>query len=394
MSNFEVKVQQIFIKPHPNADAIELGNIGSPDGWQVVVKKGQFTTGDLVVYIGENAVVPDWILKRYGFWNEDNNKGKLAGKAGNRVKGIRLRGEFSLGLVIPVTRQETHLQKQGHVVEMEHKNVLVVDEGDNIAEFLGITKYEPPIPINMAGEVYNIGTHIGVNYDIEHIKNYPNVLVEGEIVQITEKIHGTFCQIVVLPPNQQYYHEDHFQLRNNNNTLQAYVAISSKGVGGRGLFFKNNDQNINNVYVCAVQEYFNNLSKIKVTEPVTICGEVFGNGVQDLQYGCTPGQIQFRMFDIYVGQRGSGRWLNDYELDSWSTLYEIPRVPVLYRGQYDNDLMLQLTHHTKSEFDSNQIREGVVIKPTIERTDSVLGRVALKSINEDYITRKNGTEFN
>ena len=58
MSEIKCNVQQIFIKPHPNADALELANIGSTEGWQCVVKKGQYKTGDYVVYIPENAVVP------------------------------------------------------------------------------------------------------------------------------------------------------------------------------------------------------------------------------------------------------------------------------------------------------------------------------------------------
>jgi RNA ligase (TIGR02306 family) len=107
MSNFEVKIQKIFVKSHPNADKLEIGNIGSPDGWQVVIGKGLYQTGDLVAYIGENAVVPEWVLKKYGYWNEEKGKGMLAGSKGTRVKAVRLRDEFSLGIVIPLsTNQE------------------------------------------------------------------------------------------------------------------------------------------------------------------------------------------------------------------------------------------------------------------------------------------------
>ncbi|MEM2159401.1 MAG: hypothetical protein QXN55_00415 [Candidatus Nitrosotenuis sp.] len=179
MSNFEVKVQRIFIRPHNNADALELGNIGSPDGWQVVVKKGQYETGDLVAYIGENAVVPEWVLKKYGFWNTEKDIGMLAGSKGNRVKAVRLRGEFSLGICIP----------NEEVVSDDYTAVLGL-EGENVADILGVTKYEPPIPTQLTGEVFNLGQHLTVDYDIENIKNYPNVLVEGEEVQVTEKIHG------------------------------------------------------------------------------------------------------------------------------------------------------------------------------------------------------------
>lgn len=105
MSTFEVKVQPIFIKPHPNADKLELANIGSPEGWQVVVAKGRFKSGDLCVYIGENAVVPEWVLKHYGYWNDEKNIGLLAGSRGDRVKAVRLRNEFSLGIVLSLSKK-------------------------------------------------------------------------------------------------------------------------------------------------------------------------------------------------------------------------------------------------------------------------------------------------
>jgi hypothetical protein len=34
------------------------------------------------------------------------------------------------------------------------------------------------------------------------------------------------------------------------------------------------------------------------------------------------------------------------------------------------------------------IREGVVVKPTIERTDPKIGRVVLKYLNDDYLLQK------
>lgn len=101
MSTFEAKVYKLRIEEHPNADALELAVVGD---YRSIVRKGEFKTGDLGVYIPTNAVVPIWLLKRLGLWDEDRAKGKLAGKDGNRVKEIRLRGILSEGLVYPVDR--------------------------------------------------------------------------------------------------------------------------------------------------------------------------------------------------------------------------------------------------------------------------------------------------
>ncbi len=44
--------------------------------------------------------------------------------------------------------------------------------------------------------------------------------------------------------------------------------------------------------------------------------------------------------------------------------------------------------------DANHIREGIVMVPAVERRDARIGRVCLKSVSADYLTRKGGTEFN
>ncbi|MGI0076350.1 MAG: RNA ligase (ATP) [Nitrosopumilaceae archaeon] len=398
MATFEVLIQKIFIKPHWNADALEIGSIGSHDGWQVVVKKDQYKTGDLVAYIGENAIVPEWILKSYGFWNEEKNVGLLAGKQGNRVKAVKLRGAFSLGICLPVDKVDgQHFISVPDGTTPEGAMLLLQEEQD-IAEDLGITKYEPPIPTQMSGELYNAGQAITVNYDVENIKNWPDVIGEGEPVQITEKLHGILCQIICVPFVGVGVDPSEHLLVSGDSHRRRYIGVASKGLGAAGLCFKHNDANKNNVYLRATQKYWegiaNGLSQMQITSNVVILGEVFGDGIQDLKYGM-KNEIGFRVFDIYVGRRGLGRYLSCSELNIWCTWMHLEWVPVLYRGPFSKALLEQHTQHTKSTFDSNQVREGVVIKSLSEREVPELGRVSLKSINEDYYLRRGTiTEFN
>ncbi len=397
MAEFEVKIQKIFITEHPNADSLEIGHIGSQDGWQVVVRKGIYKDQDLCAYIGENAVVPEWVLQKYGFWNEEQSKGMLAGSLGNRVKAVRLRGQFSLGICIPVN----NYIGPANFIRLQDEEIQYVEEGDDVTEFLGVTKFEPSIPTAMFGQVYNGGTNIGVNYDVENIKNYSNVLQEGEQVQITEKIHGTNFQVVVLPIKPEYHHEEHlFRQYEHDPDATGYIAVSSKGQGGKGLFLKHNKENENNVYLKTTYPIYSYLINALITrfnnETFTVVGEIYGSGIQDLTYGMTNNEKSFRVFDVYVGERGRGRWLEDSELDDFCAATNIKRVPVLYRGPYSKELVNELSQHTKSVFDSKQIREGVVIKAVPERTfHNGQCRVSLKLLNEDYLTRKGQTtEFN
>lgn len=90
MSTLRVTAEQLTVHEHPNADALELAQVGL---YRAVVAKGAYRTGDFAVYIPEQAVLPDVLIAQLGL------TGRLAGGAANRVKAVRLRGELSQGLV-------------------------------------------------------------------------------------------------------------------------------------------------------------------------------------------------------------------------------------------------------------------------------------------------------
>lgn len=396
MSTFDCKVVPITILPHPNAEKLELAQVAD---YRCVVGKDLYKTGDLVAYIPEAAVIPEDQLQFFGYWSEANNKGLLAGSKGDRVKAVKLRGEVSQGLVFPVNKIAMYLGQPDREFVV----------GDDVAPLLGITKYEPPIPVGMAGEVYNAGQAVTVDYDIENLKKYPDVLQEGEEVIFTEKLHGTSFQIGLLRPAAKYENENHFKVKTSYG--EGYFFIGSKGLGAQGLCFKDVEANKNNVYVRAARQFglFEKLLKLRthlecfghaeaINEPLILQGEVFG-AVQDLTYGAKQGEIFFRAFDICVGERSYRRYFDEDQFAEATVVMGLERCPVLYKGPYSKEKILELTHHTKSKVCPNQISEGGVVKPTKERKDPSIptmgGRVILKSINEDYLLRKgNATEFN
>lgn len=396
MSTFDCKVVPITILPHPNAEKLELAQVAD---YRCVVGKDLYKTGDLVAYIPEAAVIPEDQLQFFGYWSEANGKGLLAGSKGDRVKAVKLRGEVSQGLVFPVNKIAMYLGQPDREFTV----------GEDVAPLLGITKYEPPIPVGMAGEVYNAGQAVTVDYDIENLKKYPDVLQEGEEVIFTEKLHGTSFQIGLLPIMDKYHHDGNFRVKTEDG--EGYFFIGSKGLGAQGLCFKDVEANANNVYVRAARQFklFEKLLKLcnqmlemngltNFEEPVILQGEVFG-AVQDLTYGAKQGEIFFRAFDICVGERSYRRYFDEEMFAKAMVIMELDRCPVLYKGPYSKEKILELTHHTKSKVCPDQISEGGVVKPTKERKDQAIptmgGRVILKSINEDYLLRKgNATEFN
>jgi RNA ligase (TIGR02306 family) len=124
MSTFSVEAFEIQISSHPDPEvhSIELAQVG---GYRSIVRKGQYKTGDVALFIPPQAIVPDNLLKELGLFDEEKGKGRLKGE-GNRLGPARFRGVLSEGLVYcPEFPLET---------------------GVDYSAKLGITKYEPIIP--------------------------------------------------------------------------------------------------------------------------------------------------------------------------------------------------------------------------------------------------------
>lgn len=383
MSTFAVPIKRIrAIEPHPNADSIEFAVI---DGYRSIVKKGEFQPGDFVAYIPEASMLPEWILKRLGFWDAEKNCGKLNGKEGNRVKAIRLRGELSQGICYPVTGREFGLSEIDRTFGIEKHSL---EEGDDVAVFLGITKYEPPIPVAMAGEVFNAGQELTLHFDVENWKSFPGMLMEGEEVIFTEKLHGT-CTVVAILPYKDAHPEAFGEKKN--------ILVFSKGLGAKGLVFKNNERNHDNLYIRATRKLVERIDEMQcdnadgVAVPNFILGETFGPGVQDLAYSK---EVGFRVFAVAYGYRGDQRYQNWSFVDgSLKAQFGFETVPVLYRGPFSAVVMREHTDG-KTTMAAEHIREGIVMAPAVERYDPNIGRVCLKSVSADYLTRKGGTEYN
>lgn len=375
MSNHSVDVFRVEVVPHPDADRLELAVFR---GYQCIVRKGQYQSGDLCVYIPEYSVLPDSMIEKYGLRNY------LAGKEKNRVRPIRLRGVLSQGICLPA--------EDGWV------------EGQDVAEILGVTKYEPPAPLFGEGTRWKAGVLRTVRYDIQNWKRFPDVIKEGEDVVFTEKIHGTFCGIGIMP-------------RTLASSEYGDVLAFSKGLGSAGIAYVANDPECNqdNAYVKA---YRLNQDAIRLGHAryapdamLFVLGEVFGSDVQDLGYGArrqgNASKFGFRVFDVMIRKMVNHYQVDTYldspELDEFCAYTGLTRVPVLYRGPFSVEKMREYTDGLETVSGSAlHIREGIVMRPVYERDawptfeechERGLHRVILKSVSGDYLTRKSGTEY-
>jgi len=392
MSEFTCSVVRVSIVPHPNADAIEIAQVGD---FQSIVKKGQFKDGDYGVYIPEQAIVPQWLLEDMGMWDATRNKGGLSGAAGNRVKAIKLRGVLSQGLMLTV---QPYSDTEVLVASTPHEGnqgAGIVAIGGDAASCLGIVKYEPSVPSHMAGKIAGVDLAATLGYDFDNIKKKPDLFTEGEEVVITEKIHGTLMQIGVVPESMA-----------NDRYYKGRVTISSKGMGRQGFVLDYTDTD--NLYVQAAIKHglfekalaFFGDAANEMDMPYFIVGEVYGRtasgaGVQDLVYdGETLG---FRMFDVVCGTRGNEQWFSFEEFVNTAEMMDVPIVPVLYVGPFSKAVVLEHTDGntvvqpavTRNVI--SQIREGVVVKSIDGGYHPSYGRKVAKSVSEAYLLRKGET---
>lgn len=405
MSEFKVEVVKIDdVIDHPNADRLSINKIADFECISNKKEDGshRYNPGDLVVYIPEASVLPEWLLKEMGFWNEEKQKGTLSGSRGNRVKPVKLRDIFSQGLLYPVltcqNAGEMYIYCQGEVHYPVHKC-------DDVTEFLNIHKYEPPIPVYLSGKVGNLHGYT-VSYDIENFQKYGDkVFKEDDYVVATEKLHGTYFQIGILSDLSS---EDKEKALSNKDIIEvgkyekAYAYVTSKGLAGKGLVQKSSDDNLNNLYQKVLQELKNNGTLDTIVDDLYsytknfkfyIMGEIYGKGVQDLHYGLN--QTDFRVFDIlcYDGDLGIKSYMNILARENFCSNYNIKHVPILYSGPYDKE---ELKKHRDgpTTLGNQHIREGIVIEHVDGDDENMGNRRKLKWVSPDYLLRKGGTEFN
>lgn len=173
------------------------------------------------------------------------------------------------------------------------------------------------------------------------------------------------------------------------------MQVSSKGIGAQYLALKADDRNLywRAVRAHGVPAVAARLAEQLGAERIGIFGEVFGAGVQDLTYGSSgrtelPG---YAVFDVSALIDGQLRWLSAAELLAGL----LPLVPELWRGPFDPAVVLaQADGRETVSGRALHLREGVVIRPVVERHSPVLGgRAIAKAVSGAYLTRKGGTEF-
>lgn len=360
MSTHSVNIIEISeVKPHTNADRLEIIPIG---GWQVVVRKGEFKVGDKAVYIEPDYTVP---LNRDEFSFLDDGKGKER----HRLRAVRLRGELSYGLLIPVPKNLSHLPV-----------------GANVMSELGIERWEPK---PKGGQSSHPGNKIKVNgphirfspkFDLENYQRYPNLFKEGEPIWALEKIDGA---------NARYcWNNGKMHIGSRNHWLKHDMSWWEKFRDWFKYLFKKkkNYQHPQTIWKQALEKYPQITEWCKAHPNHVLFGEVYGD-VQDLKYGMQDGEVAFAAFAAINGD--TGQWVDFGFLKSTLDMYNVPVVPVVYCGPFNSEVFV-LAEQDSFIGPSGHIMEGIVLLPEKERFDPNFGRVTLKYISKRFWEHDNG----
>ena len=211
------KIKEIY--PHPNADSLEFVKVL---GYQCIVPKGKWNVGDWCILIQPDTVLPD------ASW------AKVYKEKSNRVKAIKLRGEWSFGIVEDLS-----------IIPHSFGFEFLKKEGEEVSEYIGVTKYEAPQPQDLDAKG---GLPFGIcKTDEERFQNLDLQKYIGKKVDITLKVDGqsftAYCKdgVVGVTGRTLEYNLDfennftrNFKRYNLDEALRSYCEKHGVNIALRG----------------------------------------------------------------------------------------------------------------------------------------------------------------
>lgn len=387
------------LNPIVGADAIEVATV---DGWKLVVKKGEFNAGDTCVYFEIDSFLPK-SDERYSFIMRSGVR-NFEGVEGHKLRTIKLRGQISQGLALPVT-----LFPEIQTWFAENFGRADVNPAEmDFSEMLGIKKWEPNIPANMVGQVeglfpsfirktdqercQNIGREIfgyEDTYEPFLIENIPaesiqKMIVKGDLVERGGQLMRVHKAVV--SPNDVY----EVTLKLDGTSVTYYKMDWKVGACSRNLELKVNDDNKDNAIIKMFIE--SNLMHVlnSIPDNVAIQGELMGPGIQGNREGFKENRyFIFEMQDLDNGVN----YTPEMRMEMMKDLYGygvdenlVQHAPIIgYNCKLGDTLGIKdidgLLSFAEGKSINHAVREGVVFK----RKD---GKFSFKAISNKYLEKE------
>jgi RNA ligase (TIGR02306 family) len=321
-------IQKILkLEPIDGADAIVCATVL---GWQLVVKKDEFKVGELCVYVEIDSLLPD--KPEFEFMKP----------RGMRVRTIRLRGQVSQGICFPISLLPPFT---------------TIEENEDVTDVLEITKYEPPIPPNLAGIMKG---------------NFPSFIPKTDetrvqvLQKLLDKLEGTTCYVTE---------------KLDGSSVTYFINDGVFGVCSRNLELEETEDNTLWKIARALQIE----EKLKVyNRNMALQGEVIGEGIQKNIYKIRGQQVFFfSVFDI-----DTFKYLDYKDFVTTIKQFDFNTVPILETDYTLSNSIVDLVNKSigKSIFHKDAHREGIVIRSVVAKDDRQ-SRDSFKAINPDFLLK-------
>lgn len=168
----------VNIEPIEGADVIVKATVR---GWDLVTQKSNdFKPGDLVCYFEIDSLLP--VTEKFEFLRKSSYRKMSDGTEGFRLKTIKLRGQISQGLILPLSEVTDQLP-EGFVIE----------EDADLTEILNVTKWDPAIPVELSGTAKGNFPSWIPKTDEERAENMLKTIAQNEGISCTvcSKIEGS-----------------------------------------------------------------------------------------------------------------------------------------------------------------------------------------------------------
>ena len=377
-STGQAEVFGVNLTKHENADSLSIAEVFG--GYTTVLKTEDWKDTKKAVFIPPDNLA-DTTRPEFAFFANEKRLYEVNGrKVYYRIKAKKIRGVVSYGFCVPVPDDteigENWFDKLGliHFDEDEHSGQKGVTMGGGEVE-------SPP------------GCYF-VKYDVDSLRRYKEVFVAGEPCYITCKLHGANFR-AVLHNNQmycgsrsewkrEYANPPNYETIEYNLRTKLVDKISEEEITNKLIEIKSKIDKWNPSQSIWWKALRKNPEIIKFCEEhpdVVVYGELVGIQ-KGFDYGCKNGEVDVYLFDILV----NGKWMDVHDFINTCDKYNMKRVPVIENNYPFNFEKVCEMAEGRSLL-GNHIREGVVVKPLLERVHPKVGRVCLKVVGAGYLER-------
>ena len=300
------------VKSIEGAEFIEAVRV---DGWWVVAKKGEFPVDSLAVYMEVDSFVPTEIAP---FLTKAGHEPKeFEGVKGERLRTVKLRGQLSQGLLLPISILPT---------------TTVIEVGNDVTELLGVLKWERPISPQLYGQAKGYFPSFLRKTDQERVQNIGVQLQYyiNQTFEVTIKLDGSSCTIF------SYNEED--------------------GVCSRNLELKRDE---NNAFWKIALEYDIHKKIRAYGKNLAVQGELIAPNIQSNYEKVN--KPEFYVFDIFDVDKQE--YMLPKERQEFCKILNIPHIPIIDKAfsMIDNvDMLLDMAEGNGMNVGVK--REGLVFK--------------------------------